>query len=157
MAARRSPPRRRYVRRWRRAAIGLVGPSDVRDIQQRVHDYRATLQGVIDRAAGSKSALPLSGPFNIADWGDLVGRCVKYEAEGESSWNPLNYLYAGTAWERGRGLVGELDSWRDELARRGAPDVPAPLPVPHSDVGLAGGIALALGAIVAILLIRELR
>lgn len=135
----------------------MVGPAEVRDLQTKVHDYRVSLQASVDAAAGTSAALPITGAYNIGDWGNLVARCVAFESEGESDYNPLNYLLAGAAYERGRGLVGELDSWRDHLAGKNAPNVPAPLPVPGSEVGLVGAIAWGLGAIIAILVLREFR
>lgn len=127
--------------------MGLVGPSDVKELQTRVHDYRASLQASIDQAAGTASALPLTGPWSIAQWADLAGRCEQFESEGESTLNPLNWLYAGSAYDRGRGLIDELDKWRDQLSKQNAPNVPAPVPVPKSDLGLAGGLGLTGGLI----------
>ncbi len=146
------------VRRWNNAhLVGLVGPNDVKELQTKVHDYRAGIQASIDRAAGTPAALPLQGPFNIASWGDVVGRCVIFESESASSYNPMAYLYAGAAYDRGRELITELDKWRDALAQKGAPNVPEPLPVPNSDFGIAGGLGLALAGVIAILVLRELR
>lgn len=135
----------------------MVGPADVKDLQTKVHDYRTSLQASVDKAAGTGAALPLTGPYNVGDWGNLVGRCVQFESEGQSDLNPLNYLLAGSAYDRGRALIGELDSWRDELARKSAPNVPAPLPVPNSQVDMVSAIGWGLAAIVAILVLRELR
>jgi len=137
--------------------VGLVGPSDVKELQTRVHDYRASLQASIDQAAGTASALPLTGVWSVAAWADLVGRCEQFESEGESTLNPLNWLYAGSAYDRGRGLIDELDKWRDQLAKQNAPNVPAPVPVPKSDLGLAGGLGGlgVLAALVVVLLLAK--
>lgn len=135
--------------------VGLVGPDDVRTLQTKVHDYRVALQASVDRAAGTPAALPLSGAGSIADWADLVGRCSSFESESESG--PLAYLYAGSAYDRGRELISELDKWRDTLDARKAPNVPSPIPVPHSDVGLAGGIGMVLAAVVVFMVLREFR
>jgi hypothetical protein len=135
----------------------MVGPNDVADLQTKVHDYRASLQAVIDQAAGTPVAVPLQGPFSIAQWGDLVGRCVSFETESTSWVNPLNLFYAGSAYDRGRELIAELDKWRDELERRKVPNVPLPLPVPYSDIGLGSALGIGLGLVAAILLLHELK
>jgi hypothetical protein len=144
----------RTTRRW--TTVGLVGPSDVRDLQKRLHDYRAALQASIDALAQQGAPLPAdNSAYSIQAWGDLVERCERYESEPESDWSPLAYLYAGGAYDRGRALIAELDRWRDELARRRAPRVPAPVPVPRSELSLAGGIGLALAAFFAMMLLRH--
>ena len=133
----------------------MVGPDDVRVLQDKIATYRFALQGSINLTPAP--GLPEQGVFSQTAWLDLVERCKAFEAEGASSYNPFAYLYSGTQYERGRQLIIELDKWRDELANRKAPNVPEPVPVPHSDIGLAGGLGFALAAIVAVLALRELR
>ena len=148
------------MRRWtpRTTVVGLVGPDDVKALQRRVHDYRASIQVSIDAAAKAGKPLALDGSqFSIQAWGDVVGRCSTFEDESTNAANPFAYLYAGATYERGRQLIIELDRWRDHLESVQAPNVPAPVEVPHSDVGLAGGIGFGLAALVAILILRELR
>lgn len=149
--------RRGTVRSWS-TIVGLVGPEDVKALQTRVHDYQAALQVSVDRLAQAGTPLPLDGSkWSIQAWGDLAGRCSYFETESTNAANPFAYLYAGSAYERGRQLIIELDAWRDELAARKAPMVPAPVEVPHSDLGIAGGLGFALAAVVAILALREMR
>ena len=144
------------VRRWN-VVVGLVGPDDVKTLQTKVHDYRSALQASVDAAAGTPAALPTDGSkWSIQAWGDLVGRCVEFEGRSTNWVNPFSHLYAGAAYDEGRSLITELDAWRDELETRKAPKVPAPVPIPQTDLGLAGGIGLALAAVVAILALREL-
>jgi hypothetical protein len=150
------PSVRATQRRWT-VEVGLVGPNDVKVLQTKVHDYREGLQVAVNAVAAAGDPLPHDGgKFSIQAWGDLTGRAVEFEGESTSDLNPLAYLYAGTAYDRGRELIEELDAWRDELARKKAPNVPAPVAVPHSDLGIAGGIGFALAALVAILALREL-
>jgi hypothetical protein len=147
----------RTERRWK-TDVGLVGPDDVKALQAKVHDYRNALQASVDAVAAAGNPLPHDqSKFSIQAWADLVGRCVGFEGETTSGYNPFAYLYAGSAYDRGRELIVELDAFRDELANRQAPNVPAPMPVPHSELGIAGGIGFALAALVAILALRELR
>lgn len=138
---------------WHAPTVGLVGPDDVKTLQTKVHDYRASLQASVDAAAGTPAALPLTGVWSIASWGDVVGRCTQFENESTSG--PLAYLYAGSAYDRGRELITELDKWRDQLATHNAPNVPAAVPVPSSDLGLAGGIGMVLVAVVVFMAWRE--
>ena len=124
-------------RRWRPLVVGMVGPHDVADLQTRIHDYRVGLQAAIDALAGQGHGLPIDNTqWSVQAWADLVGRCETFENEAQKAWDPFVYVYAGSAFDRGRALVDALDQWRDELARRNAPGLPAPVPVPHSDVSL---------------------
>ena len=145
---------RRTVRTWH-SVVGLVGPSEVKDLQRRVHDYHTKI-------IASHDGLQKADPSKISamrehEWTDLGMRIIAFEDENWTAWNPMNYVFAGAAYDRGRGLIEELDTWRDQLAAWKAPDVPDPLPVPHSDLGLAGGLGFALAAVVAIMLMRELK
>lgn len=137
--------------------MGLVGPADIKTLQRKVHDYRAQLQASVDRAAGTPAALPLTGEFSVAAWGDLAGECEAFEEESASEANPLAYLYAGSAYDRGRALIDRLDKWRDFMAGQKMPNVPPPIPVPQSDLGLTGTVGLGLALVAAIFLLRELR
>jgi hypothetical protein len=148
---------RRTQRRWR-TVVGLVGPTDVAALQQRVAHYRQMLEDSIAAAAKAGTQLPTdSSQYSQKAWVDQVARASAFEQESTSNINPFAYLYAGAAYDRGRVLIQELDGWRDELARLKAPNVPAPIPVPQSDLGIAGGMGFALAALVAILALRELR
>ncbi len=160
----------RTVRTWglpRPVVVGLVGPDDVKALQTRVHDYQAALQVSVDALA--KAGKPLASDnsqFSIQSWGDIAGRVSTFEGESTNAINPAAYIFAGSAYERGRQLIDELDSWRDHIAglAKQVPEtsttkvpVPDPVPVPHSDIGLGGGIGIALVAVVAILVLREMR
>ncbi len=134
-----------------------MGPNDVKTLQTKIHDYRGQLQASIDAAARAGSPIASDGSqWSVQNWGDLVGRCTQFENEGTSDWNPLAYIYAGSAYDRGRELIAELDGWRDALAQHKAPNVPDPIPVPNSDLGLAGGIGYLAAAVVAFMVLREL-
>ena len=147
----------RTSRRWR-AVVGLVGPADVRMLQTKVHDYRASLQTSVDAGGTSGKGLPLdNSKHSIQAWGDLVARCVAFESESANDYNPLAYILAGSAYDRGRQLIDELDGFRDALVALKVPNVPDAVPVPHSDLGIAGGLGFALAAVVAIFLLRELK
>jgi hypothetical protein len=151
------PRARRTVRRWR-SVVGMVGPDDVKALQARVHDYRAGLQASIDLMAKAGNPLPIdSSKYSIQAWGDEVGRCESFELESTNVVNPFAHLYAGSAYDRGRTLIAELDEWRDELERRKAPNVPAPVPVPHSDLGLAGALGLSGLAILALVALYAMK
>lgn len=152
-----APPRTQ--RRWTaETLVGLVGPNDVKTLQTKIHDYRAALQVSVDAMAKAGNPLPHDqSQFSIQAWGDLVGRCVQFEDESTNALNPLAYLLSGSAYERGRELLTDLDAWRDHLAAQKAPSVPAPVAVPGSDLGIAGGLGFALAAIVAILVLHELK
>lgn len=137
--------------------IGLVGPNDVKTLQTKVHDYRVQLQTSIDAAARAGKPIPSdNSKFSVQNWADVVGRCTLFEDENTSDWNPLAWITSGSAYDRGRDLIAELDTWRDALAAMQTPNVPDPLPVPHSDLGLAGGIGYLAAAIVAFMVLREL-
>lgn len=146
----------RTERRWR-TVVGLVGPNDVKTLQTKVHDYRSALQVSVDAMAKAGNPLPHDqSQFSIQAWGDLVGRCTQFEDESTNTINPLAYILAGSAYDRGRELIADLDTWRDHLAAQKAPQVPAPVAVPNSDLGIAGGLGFALAALVAIMVLREL-
>jgi hypothetical protein len=151
-----SKPVARTVRRWRKRSIGLVSSGEVRDLQDKIRNYQADLQHSVDAAATAGHGLDYHpGPRSIVTWGDLAGRVESYVDESPST------LFAGAQYDRGRALLTEQDGWRDYLASpRGgagpAPDVPAPVAVPASDVGLLGGFSGVLVAILAILVLREL-
>ena len=152
MARRRS----RTVRTWKKYDVGLVGPDDVRALQTRLQSYRDAIQMAV---GPMKPPLATDGSkWSEQAWTDLSSRVQTFiEDESTNPLNPMAYLYAGSTYERGRQLLAELDSWRDFADNAGAKNVPAPVPVPHADIGLAGGIGFALAAVVAILALREAR
>jgi hypothetical protein len=141
-------------RRWN---VGIVSSDDVRELQQKIRDYEADLQHSIDTAAQQGKPLDYHpGPRSIVAWGDLAGRVETYVNESPST------LFAGSQYDRGRGILTEQDGWRDYLAsQRGglgpAPDVPSPVPVPSSDVSVFGGIGMVVAAVLGIMVLRELR
>jgi hypothetical protein len=147
---------RRTVRRWH-SVVGLVGPNDVRDLQTKVQTYHEAILASVDSWVRAGNKLPADGKYGQGAWDSLTKREESFLAESVAEWNPLAYLMAGSAYDRGRELIAEMDGWRDELARLKAPNVPDPVPVPHSDLGIAGGLGFALVAIVAILALREMR
>lgn len=140
-------------RRWN---VGLVGPSDVRDLQRKVRPYFDALEQAITKL---QPPLPLDqSTFSGQAWVQTSERTAAFlNEEMTSDLNPLAYILAGSAYERGRQVIDNLDGWRDYLSSRKAPNVPDPVPVPHADLGLAGGIGFALAAIVAILVLRDLK
>jgi hypothetical protein len=150
----------RTQRHWhRRALVGIVSCDDVKSMQTQTHDYRASLQASIDAAAAAGKPLAADNtPRSVQQWADLVGRTVLFENE-----TCLVGIFAGSQFDRGRGLIGELDGWRDFLASsRGglgpAPGLPAPVPVPASDVSLFGGIGqmgLLLAAVLALVVLGK--
>ena len=150
---------RRYRRRWyvHGSAVGLVSCDDVRAMQKGIADQRDELQTAMAGLIGKGWTMPYHNEARSSQtWADLVGQCSGFEQE-----SCYIGLFAGTQYDRGRQLVTDLDGWRDWLAAQKAPsgevaDVPAPVPIPKSDVGLAGGIGLALAAVVAIVLLHEL-
>jgi hypothetical protein len=153
---------RRTVRTWNNAVVGLVGPHDVQELQTKVKAYHESLLVAVDDIVRAGKPFPNDGStFSKQAWDELSEREAQFEAESSGAWNPLAYLYSGSAYERGRRLISELDAWRDHLASlaQGMPDakisVPDPIPVPHSDLGIAGGMGLALVAFVAFLAFRE--
>jgi len=147
---------RRYRRRWKRRTVGIVTQDDVRALQIKVSDYFAELQAVIADAANKGDFLPdHNEPRSVQTWADLAGRVDEYTHESPA------FVFTGGQYDRGRDLVGELDGWRDYLAskREGQgpmPNVPPPLPIPHSDVSIFGGMGGILALVVAVLVLREL-
>lgn len=143
--------------------VGLVGPDDVKDLQGKVDHYHSQLEDVITALGKAGKSLPIdASTFGGAAWVDLSARCAAFVNEASTgTFNPAAYIFAGSTYERGRGLIDELDKWRDHLAdmAKGVASVvvPDPLPVPHSDIGLGGGMGLVLAAIVAILVLREMK
>lgn len=144
-------------------AVGLVSCDDVRALQKRINSYRSALGTSIDllkspgvwNAATKKwesRELGGVGPRSTPAWTALGERCSQYEEESCTLG-----LFAGSQFDRGRALVTELDGWRDFLASVSAPSLPDPVPTPASDVSLAGGIGWGLAAIVAVLVLREIR
>jgi len=147
----------RTRRTWR--VVGIVTPDDVKAMQSKVATYQATLQGVVD--ALTKAGKPLvtdQSQWSASAWSDLGTRVAAFQARTQEAWNPIDYLSSGSLYEQGRALITEQDGWRDELARRNAPNVPPPLAVPKSDLGLAGGVSLlALAALGVFLFLRDRR
>ena len=146
-------------RRWHPPnVVGMVGPHDVEDLQLKVKTYHEALLVALDAWVRAGNKLPDdNSTWSSQAWDALSSREASFEAESMAGWNPLAYLYAGASYERGRELIDELDKWRDHFAEQKMPDVPNPVPVPHSDVGLAGGLGFALAAVVAILVLREMK
>lgn len=144
-------------RRWStRANVGYASTEEVAALQTKVHDYAAQLQAVIDAQAAAGKGLDIhGGPHSIQAWGDLAGRVAAFVSQ------PPAHFFTGGQWELGRGLVTELDGWRDYLASVGAPNVPDPVPVPQAQTSLleAGGtgIGLGLALLVGLLLLHETR
>jgi hypothetical protein len=132
--------------------VGMVGPTDVRDLQARVRSYFSALEQSV-----ASVKLPLDqSAFSGQAWvrmSERVGQFLNEEATND--WNPLAHIYAGAAYERGRVIIDDLDKWRDQLATLKATNVPAPLPVPHSDIGLAGGLGFVAAAVVILMLLRN--
>src|SRR5271170_7954886 len=151
------------VRQWHTAVVGLVGPDDVSALQSKVRAYHEQLLVALDNlntawATGPQKTgapLPTTGKFTAATWDDLSSRVATFVAESSNELNPMAYLYAGSAYDRGRGLVTELDTWRDELASLGASGVPVAMPVPASDLGITGGIGMLALAVLAFMFMRE--
>jgi hypothetical protein len=144
----------RTVRRWKRT-VGIATQEDVRALQLKVADYFAELQAIIADAANKGDSLPIHNePFSAQTWADLAGRVDEYTHEFPA------FLFTGGQYDRGRDLIVELDKWRDYLAskREGQgpmANVPPPMPVPSSDVGVFGGIGVVLAVVLGILLLRE--
>lgn len=132
----------------------MVGPSDVRDLQVRIRPYFSALEDAVGKL---KPPLALDqSQWSGQAWVQLSERVGRFlNEEHTSDWNPLAYLDAGASYERGRQVLTDLDAWRDELARRGAPNVPAAIAVPHADIGPIGGLGFILAAVVAILLLKK--
>jgi hypothetical protein len=138
--------------------VGLVGPNDVRDLQTKVRSYHESILVSLDSWVRQGNKLDAStGPFSQGAWDALTKREEAFLAESVAEWNPLAYVLAGSAYERGREILTDLDSWRDHLAGMKAPQVPEPIAVPHADLGIAGGLGFALAAIVAIMVLRDLK
>lgn len=132
--------------------VGLIGPSDVAVLQDKVARYRFALQASINLMA--PPGLPTSGAFSQTSWLAIVEDCKAFEAESSAPWT---FLSSGGAYDRGRDLIGRLDGWRDQLANLKAPQVPDPIPVPNADVSF-GGATLGVAALfIAYLLFRELK
>jgi hypothetical protein len=132
--------------------VGLVSCDDVRAMQTRIKQYRDGLQASAGKLPSDKALDYHGGERSVQAWADLVERCVRFEAESCHVG-----LFAGSQYDRGRELVTELDAWRDHLSSVDAPDLPAPVPVPKSDVSLLGGVGWGLAAVIAILVLREIR
>lgn len=150
----------------------MVSCDDVRALQKQVNAYHAALDdsiaqmhspGIYNAQTGTWEARDLGGTGERSSivWRDLLDRCSQYEEESCTIG-----LFAGSQFDRGRALIVELDGWRDWLAgQRAATNpqtqstwtVPAPVAVPQSDVGIAGGLAWAAAAVIGILLLREMR
>jgi hypothetical protein len=152
---------REYRRRWqvnRAKVAGLLSCDDVSYLKAQIHTYRAQLEASASELQKKGWSWPMHNEARSAQtWADLAGLVARYEAESCT----LPILASGQ-YERGRDLVKQLDEWRDWLATQRAPggeaaDVPAPVPVPHSQVDIAEGIGWALAAIVLIMVLRELR
>jgi hypothetical protein len=135
----------------------MVGPDDVRDLQAKVTSYYGQILVALDNLRRGGTNLLATGKFTDAAWDELTTREAAFAAESSSEVNPLAYVYAGSAYDRGRGLLTELDAWRDELDSLKAPGVPPPIVVPNADLGITGGIGLALLAVVAFMALREFR
>jgi hypothetical protein len=144
-------------------SVGLVSCDDVKDLQEQVTAYQATLAATVAAFIRGGWHMPYdNGPHSSQAWADLAGRCERYLQESCTLG-----LFAGSQFDRGRSLVTSLDAWRDYLASElknvkpetgmPMPTVPAPVPVPKSDVSLMGGMGLGLAAVVAILVLHELR
>jgi hypothetical protein len=156
---------RRTVRTWNNSVVGLVGPHDVQELQSKVKAYHELLLVAVDDVVRQGKTFPADGStFSKQAWDDLSEREAQFVAESSAAWNPMAYLYSGSSYERGRKLIVELDAWRDHLASlvqtlpeatRAKVTVPDPVAVPHSDLGIAGGLGFALAGLIAILALRE--
>jgi hypothetical protein len=143
----------------------MVGPTDVQDLQAKVQAYHeALLVALTDLntawATGPQASgapLPTTGKFTQATWDDMTKREEAFLAVSVSELNPLAWVDAANAYETGRGLIGELDGWRDELATLKAPNVPAPIDVPSSKTSLFGDVGTGLMLLIAILALHELK
>ena len=130
--------------------MGIATSDDVRSLQLRISDYFAQLQAIIADAVAKGWVMPYHNePRSAQTWADLAGRVDEYTHESPA------WVFTGEQYDRGRALVTELDGWRDWLAAQKVPNVPAPLPVPQSELSIPGAIGLGLAAIVAIMLLRE--
>lgn len=138
--------------------MGVVGPNDVRALQTKVQHYHELLLVALDTFKRGGAALPTSGPFTQDAWDALTAREEQFLAESVSELNPMAYIFAGGAYDRGRELIASLDTWRDWLANQKAPGVTVPdaIPVPGSDLSIASALGLAGAALLAFLIFREL-
>jgi hypothetical protein len=126
-------------------------------MQQKIAAYRAQLQASMNALTDKGWALPTTGARSVVTWGVMLDEARTFEAE-----RCVLGLFAGTQFDRGRGIVTDLDAWRDWLATQKTSDgstvsVPDPMPVPHSDVGLFGGVGTLLAIVAGIFVLRELR
>ncbi len=144
------------VRTWKKV-VGMVGPDDIRDLQTKVTSYHGQILVALDNLRRAGTNLPTSGKFTDAAWDELTKREEAFNAESSSELNPLAYLYAGSAYDRGRAILTELDAWRDELDSLKAPGVPPPVEVPGADFGIAGGYGMLLLVAVALYAMREFK
>lgn len=142
----------RTRRRWRAVGVdGITTSDDIVALQLSVKDYQSQLQAVIADAIAKGWEMPYHNePRSAQTWADLASRVDEYVHE-EPAW-----VFTGGQYDRGRAFVSELDGWRDWLAAQKVPNVPAPLPVPATEVSIPGAIGWGLAAIVAILALREL-
>lgn len=156
--------RHRTRRVWSHV-IGLVGPNDVKDLQQKVQTYHeqllvaltdlTTAWGSGPQATGAP--LPTTGKFTQATWDAMTAREEAFLAVSVNELNPLAWVDAANAYEQGRALIGELDAWRDELASLKAPNVPAPIDIPASKTSLFGDISTGLMLVFGIMLLHEFK
>jgi len=121
----------RVRRRW---VVGLVSCDDVRALQKQVNTYRSALGDSWDGLPADKKGT--SGPHGSIAFSALGERCSLFEEESCT----LGIL-AGSQMDRGRALITELDTWRDWLASVKAPDLPAPVVTPKSDVSVFESLA----------------
>jgi len=157
-------PRHRTRRTWTHV-VGMVGPSDVADLQAKVQAYHEQLLIALTDlntawATGPQATgapLPTTGKYTQATWDDLTTREGLFLAISVNELSPLAWVDAANAYETGRGLVTELDAWRDELASLKAPNVPAPIDVPSSHTSLFGDISTGLMLVLGIMLLHEFK
>jgi hypothetical protein len=137
--------------------VGIVSCDDVTQIQARVNAYRTQLEDSIDQLPADRK-LGGVGAHSTQAWMALRERCNLFEEESCTLG-----LFAGSQYDRGRGLIEELDGWRDYLATPAvsAPNLPDPVSVPKSDVSLfsAAGDTMTNVLLLAIgfFVVRELR
>jgi hypothetical protein len=141
--------------------VGLVSCDDVQDLQKQVNTYRTRLgdsidaltsPGVWNKATSKWEPRPLGnvGPHGATAWRDLGDRASHFEEE-----SCILGIAAGSQFDRGRALITELDGWRDYLASIEAPELPAPVVVPHADVSIFGGVSIGLALVLGFLLLHE--
>jgi hypothetical protein len=136
--------------------VGIVTQDEVRALQTKVSDYFQQLNAVIAQESAKGDFLPHHNEqFSAQTWADLAGRVAEYTAESPS------LIFTGGQWDRGRELIEQLDKWRDYLASsRGGqgpmPNVPAPMPVPQSEVSVfGGGLATIALVVLAIVMLKK--